>query len=149
MGPGEPGRPALGEWEELTEAKGPLGVPIPSYGGASLPNISASILAAMAQGPTSEPAFSAPLYPRLDPFHGAPAEGPVILFLIDGLGWFDFLRWAGDRPGGRGESWQRSAHPITTVFPSTTTAALCSLSTSAPPGATASSGTASTSPNSG
>ncbi|HEV2165403.1 MAG TPA: alkaline phosphatase family protein [Thermoplasmata archaeon] len=126
--------PSLGEVGELVAPKGPLSLPIPDYRGRSLPNLSANLVGATRPSSASAPTFVPPLDPRLDPFHGSPSEGPIVLFLVDGLGWFDFVRWARDRPKGRGEPWERAAHPITTVFPSTTTAALCSLSTAAAPG---------------
>ncbi|MCI4358399.1 MAG: alkaline phosphatase family protein [Thermoplasmata archaeon] len=118
----------------LSEPRGPLGVPIPSYEGRSLPNLAATILAAGGGGAGEDPPVVPPLDPSIDPFIRGRFEGTIVQFVIDGLGWYDFDRWTGHRPAGRGALWRRSAHPITSVFPSTTTAALLSLSTATPPG---------------
>jgi hypothetical protein len=107
---------------------------VPSYGGRSLPNLSATILRAAGGPERDSTAIAPPLDDDLDPFEGRPAEGPVVQLLVDGLGWFDFRRWAERAERGRAERWARAARPITTVFPSTTTAALFSLSTATAPG---------------
>jgi hypothetical protein len=122
------------EARELVEPRGPLGVPIPSYGGRSLPNVSASIAQALGFRSSEGVEIAPPLATSVDPFRGAAVEGPIVLLVIDGLGWGDFARWARERPMGRGVPWLRAGAPVTTVFPSTTTAALVSLSTATPPG---------------
>ncbi|HEV2316842.1 MAG TPA: alkaline phosphatase family protein [Thermoplasmata archaeon] len=83
------------------------------------------------------PAVAAPLGADLDPTHGRRTEGPIVILLVDSLGWTAF-RAATERrgfierhPGLR--AWAEAARPITTVFPSTTTAALTSLSVAAGP----------------
>jgi hypothetical protein len=119
--------------EELLRPHRPLGLVRPSYGGRSLPNLAASILGATGGLAEGDPPLAPPLDPSIDPFRGGRADGPVVQFLIDGLGWFDFRRWALGA-GARGARWASAARPITTVFPSTTTAALYSLSTAVPPG---------------
>jgi hypothetical protein len=70
----------------------------------------------------------------LDPFHGRRPEAPVVVLLVDGLGW-NALRASATRwPGGPAARWLTQARPITSVFPTTTTVALTSLSTGAAPG---------------
>jgi hypothetical protein len=118
----------------LLEAPPPLSVPLPAYGGRSLPNIAATIVRAL--DPRLEPfgPIVPPLADDLDPFGGRRSEGPIVQFLVDGLGWADFQRWAASRRPLPGEPWRRAARPITTVFPSTTTSALFSLATACAPG---------------
>jgi type I phosphodiesterase/nucleotide pyrophosphatase len=69
----------------------------------------------------------------LVPFEGRRAEGTVLVTLVDGLGWEGLRAWARGRATVP-SVWARHAEPITTVFPSTTAAALVSLSTGVPPG---------------
>jgi hypothetical protein len=128
--PGEADDPAL----RLVAPMSPLGVPVPAYGGRSLPNISASVVRAVGVDPSPAASLLPALDPRIDPFHGGRHEGTIVQFVVDGLGWADFQRWARARSAGRGDPWLRSASPITSVFPSTTTAALFSLSTAVAPG---------------
>jgi len=57
-----------------------------------------------------------------------------VVLLVDALGWGPF-GGKGGRTGPPGPvPWQERARPTTTVFPTTTTAALTSLSTGTPPG---------------
>ena len=58
----------------------------------------------------------------------------MLVFLVDGLGWSSLHRSAARLPAGPAARWVRSARPITSVFPTTTTVALTSLSTGASPG---------------
>ena len=111
------GRPASAGAEALVRPRPPLGLPVPSYGGRSLPNLSATILRAAGGPERDSTAIAPPLDDDLDPFEGRPAEGPVVQLLVDGLGWFDFRRWAERAERGRAERWARAARPITTVFP--------------------------------
>ncbi|MEX2393412.1 MAG: alkaline phosphatase family protein [Actinomycetota bacterium] len=53
----------------------------------------------------------------------------TVLFVCDGLGWNDFVRRRDDLPNLRGFT----GGPITSVVPSTTPTALCSISTGLPP----------------
>ena len=132
--------PAAGSSEDprassLLEAiAGPTGLPIPDYGGRSIVNVASSLLQACDVRAETGPPIAPCLPPELDPFGGGVHEGPIVAFLVDGLGWFDFLRWARARRLRGGERWLRASAPITTVFPTTTTAALVSLSTAVPPG---------------
>ena len=106
------------------------GLPVPRYDGRSIVNLAVSLPA----GPRRlrGPPLAPPLADDLGGFAGS-GDGPVVMFLVDALGWSGFLDWA--RTGGDvGRVWARSAAPLTTVFPSTTTAALVSLSTGVPPG---------------
>ena len=110
-----------------------LGVPVPAYQGRSLPNLAPSLAAALGHREDGAPPLP-PLEPDLDPFEGRRAEGPVVVFLVDGLGWSALLGSADRVPEGTAARWVRRAGPITSVFPTTTTIALTSLSTGAAPG---------------
>jgi hypothetical protein len=109
------------------------GVPIPRYDGRSLVNLAVSVHRAGGGEVGPGPALSPPLADDLDPFEGRRHPGTIVVFLVDALGWSAFRTWsrAGSEPA---RVWGAHAHPITTVFPSTTTAALVSLSTGVPPG---------------
>jgi hypothetical protein len=117
----------------LWTVDGPTGLPVPRYEGRSIVNLAVSVHRAGGGRPGGGPALSPPLADDLDPFGGRPHPGTVVVFLVDALGWSAFRSWT--RAGGTAaRSWGRHAAPITTVFPSTTTAALVSLSTGVPPG---------------
>ena len=116
---------------ELVAPRAPLGVPVPAYDGRSLPNVATSVVRALGSEPSD--AALPPLEPSRDPFGGRRAEGPVLLFVVDGLG-YERLRTRARRPGGAlARTWIARAAPITTVFPSSTTVALASLSTASSP----------------
>jgi hypothetical protein len=118
----------------LLAPRGSLGLPVPAYGGRSIPNVTRSVIEAVGARPKGDPPLVPPLAPDLDPFDGGSADGPVVVLLVDALGWGAFVR-QDDPPQSRFPlSWQNRAQPITTVFPTTTTAALTSLSTATPPG---------------
>ena len=121
------------EARSLTAPVGPLGLPRPAYAGRSLPNISRSVVEALGVPIGDGPPLAPPLDRELDPFEGRQTEGPVVVLLIDGFGWFPFSGWA--RRGASPESvwWGEHARPITTVFPTTTVAALTSLSSGTTP----------------
>ncbi len=124
---GEAGRPP---------PAGELGV-LPAYGGRSLPNLAATLLARCGRTEGSAASAGPRLDPELDPTGGDRPEGPVVLVLVDGLGWPAFQRTiaADGAPGDRWlRRWGSAARALTSVFPSTTTAALTSLSTGVPPG---------------
>ena len=111
-----------------------LGVPIPAYRGRSLGNLAASLWAAAGPAREGEPPPLPPLDARLDPFEGRRADGPVVVLLLDGLGWTALVESARRVPDGTASRWVPRARPITSVFPTTTTIALTSLSTGAAPG---------------
>jgi hypothetical protein len=111
-----------------------LGLPIPSYGGRCVANVSVSILEATGGEGRGLPPLLPPLDRALDPFGDRRAPGPVVQFLIDGIGFSRFVEWCARSRNPLGAVWGRLARPITTVFPSTTTTALCSISTGSPPG---------------
>ena len=119
------------EVRQLLVPREPLGVPLPAYGGRSLPNVATSLVHAL--GGESSGLALPPLVGSVDPFRGGRAEGSVLLFVVDGLG-YERLR---ARSRGAGGAWARSwlgrTQPITTVFPSSTTVALASLSTASSP----------------
>lgn len=108
------------------------GLPVPAYDGRSLPNVVSSGVRAVGGEPTGDVPLLPPLAPELDPFGGRPAEGPVVVFLMDGLGYAP-LATDGTK-GGFPAAWRERARPITSVFPTTTTVALTSLSTAESPG---------------
>ena len=110
-----------------------LGVPIPAYGGRSLPNLMSSLADHLGRPKEGTTAFLAPLAPNLDPFQGKPPDGPVVVLLLDGLGWLALRDSAARDLGGTAARWLPRARPITSVFPTTTTIALTSLSTAAAP----------------
>jgi len=129
--------PAANEWESevhrLVEPQAPLGLPRPAYDGRSLPNVTSSVVRSLGVEVVGDPGVAPPLTDSLDPFQGRRAEGPVVVFLADGFGGFSFATWARG-PSDAGRRWRAFARPITTVFPTTTTAALVSLSTGTYPG---------------
>lgn len=110
----------------------------PAWNGRSLPNLARSLFGAVGREPLDPPLpLAPPLDERLDPARGRQLEGPVVLFLVDSLGWCSF-RQALQAPEGHApgtlDRWAELAHPISTVFPSTTTAALTAISTASFPG---------------
>jgi len=116
---------------DLVQPRGALGVAFPAYDGRSLPNVATSVVLALGGQPPS--AAMPPLAPAVDPFRGGRGEGPVFLFVVDGLG-YERLRLRGRRGGGAvARDWIAHAAPITSVFPTTTTVALASLSTATSP----------------
>lgn len=117
------------ELRSLLTPRAPLGLPVPDYAGRSLPNVASTIARALG-APASDAALP-PLAPGLDPFEGRRAEGPVLLWVIDGLG-FEHLRSAA-RTSEAASRWFHRARPLTSVFPTTTTVALASLATASPP----------------
>ena len=117
------------EIARLTAPDPRLGLPVPAYDGRSLPNIAASVAAAVGLSDPAPPPMAPPLAADLDPFRGRRAEGPVVVLLVDGFGWNSFAGWRGDDRTEAARRWGARARPITTVFPTTTTAALVSLST--------------------
>jgi len=65
---------------------------------------------------------------------GQAPDGPVVVLLVDGLGWLALASSAARIPAGAAARWFARARPLTSVFPTTTTVALTSLSTGAAPG---------------
>ena len=94
---------------------------VPDYGNACIDQVVATVLR---NGPHDDP--SAP--PSWLP---APAVGAsqVVLLVLDGLGWAQLQ----DRPGLAPTMTAMTGGPITTVAPSTTAAALTSITIGAPP----------------
>ena len=92
---------------------------VPSYGGASLADLSASVAAAVG----------------IPPFHNVLGVTPTrraCILLVDGLGW-EQLR---DHPAAAPflSELARNSRPLTAGFPSTTITSLASLCTGLPPG---------------
>ncbi len=103
----------------------------PDYGGGSIVNLAASVLDAFGAEPPTPP-----LRPELLPPEALGGRGGVVLLVIDALGHASLLSVLGDRaphltrlaeetPGG--------LRRLTSIFPSTTSAALNSLATAEPP----------------
>ena len=109
-----------------------LGVPIPAYDGRSLPNVASSAVRALGAEVSGAPGLLPPLADDLDPFEGRRAEGPIVVLLVDGLG-FGLPSGLGAMPADVPVGWRSRLRPITSVFPTTTTVALTSLSTAEPP----------------
>ncbi len=122
------------EARELLEPRPPLGVPMPRYDGRSLANVIVTAARALGRELSGElPGELPALDARLDPFGGGRAPGPVVLVLVDGLGLGALLRAGRAHPGTPIAAWAETARPITSVFPTTTTVALTSLSTASAP----------------
>lgn len=123
----------LGEGNHLLVPSSRLGIPLPAYGGRSLPNLASSLSISLGHATTEELSLP-PLDTDLDPLHGRPPAGPVVVLLVDGLGWTALRSSAARVPHGPGAHWAARARALTSVFPTTTTIALTSLSTGAAPG---------------
>jgi hypothetical protein len=121
------------EVERLLGAHPRLGLPIPAYGGRSVPNLTATVAQAVGTelGAPSLP----PLADDLDPFAGRRSEGPIVVLLVDGLGYLALERHRSGAGAARLPAPARQARPISSVFLTTTTVALTSLSTAAAPAA--------------
>ncbi len=111
----------------------------PSYLGRSLPNLTSTLWRSAGHEGDAGGAWPLlpPLAPELDPTEGRRTEGTILLLLVDGMGWGHFRR-AVEAPSAAGgspipDAWAERARPITSVFPSTTTSALTSLSTGVAP----------------
>jgi hypothetical protein len=121
------------EVASLLQPHAKLGLPLPAYGGRSLPNVTSSVVRALGREVSGEPSLLPPLADDLDPFGGRRAEGPIVVLLVDGMGYAP-LREAGSLAGGGvPPEWTSRLRPITSIFPTTTTVALTSLSTAEPP----------------
>ena len=117
----------------LLEPHPTLRVPVPAYDGRSLSNVTSSVVRALGHEVTGEPSLLPPLANDLDPFDGRRAEGPIVVVLVDAMGFSAFLRAADPAAHGAPADWLARARPITSVFPTTTTVALTSLSTAESP----------------
>jgi Type I phosphodiesterase / nucleotide pyrophosphatase len=112
----------------------PLGLPRPAYDGRSIANLLPSIVRALGLEFRTGPPLAPPLASDLDPFGGRAPEGPVVVFQVDGCGWYPFAAWS--RPPGDplAQTWGQMSRPVSSVFPTTTVSALTSLSSGVPPG---------------
>lgn len=110
-----------------------LGVPVPAYEARSLPNVTSSVVRALGREVSGDPPLLPPLADDLDPFEGRRAEGPVVVLLVDGMGFSALTEPLGPAGEGVPPEWIERARPISSVFPTTTTVALTSLSTAEPP----------------
>ncbi|MCS7051185.1 MAG: alkaline phosphatase family protein, partial [Thermomicrobium sp.] len=102
----------------------------PSYDGYGIVNLPWSILAALGEAPVGQP-VSADLWPNT---RGTPV-GAVLLLIVDGLGYERLIRAIEDdeTPGLARVVRNGNLFPLTSVFPSTTVAALTTLATGEPP----------------
>jgi len=123
----------LGAADRLMEKHPLLGVPLPAYGGRSLPNLAGTLAQALGRD-AAETLPLPPLAADVDPLKGRAPEGPVVVLLVDALGWRALEGSAERHPEGTAAGWAGRARPITSVFPTTTTVALTSLGTGASPG---------------
>jgi hypothetical protein len=123
----------LGEGAHLLVPDRRLGIPVPAYGGRSLANLASGIGRSVG-GATVDGIPLPGLAPELDPFDGRRPEGPVVVLLVDGLGWTALRGSAAREPSGPASRWVGRARALTSVFPTTTTVALTSLSSGAAPG---------------
>jgi len=126
------GGSTLAEAQKLLEPDSRLGVPVPAYHGQSLGNLAAGLARSLGSPGTDPPPLPG-LAPELDPLGGESPEGSVVVLLVDGLGWLAMQSSAARTPSGTAARWARCARPLTSVFPTTTTVALTSLSTGAAP----------------
>ena len=94
---------------------------LPEYGGACIDQV---VAAATANGRYAPPAAPPPWLPE-----PAMDAAQVVLLVLDGLGWAQLK----DRPGLAPTMNAMAGGPITTVAPSTTAAALTSITIGAPP----------------
>ncbi|MGH9265780.1 MAG: alkaline phosphatase family protein [Acidimicrobiales bacterium] len=94
---------------------------VPDYGGACIDRV---VAAALGRGPDGNPSPSPAWLP--EPAVGA---SQVVLLVLDGLGWVQLQ----ERPGLAPTMTAMAGRPLTTVAPSTTAAALTSLTLGAPP----------------
>jgi Type I phosphodiesterase / nucleotide pyrophosphatase len=110
-----------------------LGVPVPAYSARSLPNVTSSVVRSLGREVSGDPPLLPTLAEGLDPFEGRRAEGPIVVLLVDGMGFSALTESTGGAALGVPSEWVERARPITSVFPTTTTVALTSLSTAEPP----------------
>jgi hypothetical protein len=103
---------------------------IPDYDGGSIANLPGQVAAWLGAGRFGGP----PLHPDWVTALGGPVTR-VVMVLVDALGYQRFQSLLAE-PGSAWDWLQRRGllAPLTSVFPSTTTAALTSLSTGLPPG---------------
>jgi len=128
-----PSAELLGEGAHLLVPSSRLGIPRPAYEGRSLPNL-ASSLSLVIGGSRGQDLPLPPLDTDLDPWHGRRPDGPVVVLLVDGLGWTALRSSAIRLPDGPAARWADRSRAMTSVFPTTTTIALTSLSSGAAPG---------------
>jgi hypothetical protein len=119
--------------ERLASPVGPLGLARPAYDGRSVANLIPSVVRALGAEVPGGPPLAPPLHAEVDPFEGRRAEGPVVVFQVDGMGWFPMSVWGATAPDPLAAIWGSRARPLTSVFPTTTVSALTSLSTGVPP----------------
>ncbi|MGP8078039.1 MAG: alkaline phosphatase family protein [Thermoplasmata archaeon] len=118
---------------ELTRPDGATGLLLPAYSGRSIPNLAASVARALDVPDGGTPPLAPSLAADLDPFSGRRPEGPIVVMLADGFGWFPFDRWTRSPGNAARAQWGRLARAMTTVFPTTTVPALVSLSSGSCP----------------
>ncbi len=120
------------EARSLLKPHDTLGIPIPAYAGRGLTNLAATVFRVVLPNRAADD-LDPSLRPELNPFPEGSAPGPVVIFLVDGLGWFAYSRWLASAQVEDPRIFPGSSRPITTVFPTTTTCALASLATGVAP----------------
>jgi arylsulfatase A-like enzyme len=102
----------------------------PSYDGLGIVNLPWSLLATLGCEPAGRPVDQA-----LWPATLATGAGAVLLLVIDGLGYerLELALASGEAPGLGRLAREGALFPLTSVFPSTTVAALTALATGEPP----------------
>jgi len=100
----------------------------PAYGGHSLVNLAAAIVAGFGAEPPGGPVLAIP-----EVADGLRSARKVVLLLIDALGYEFFTAHLQAEPDSVWHGLVDAAYPLTSVFPSTTVAALTSLWTARPP----------------
>ncbi|MGD0718995.1 MAG: alkaline phosphatase family protein [Thermoplasmata archaeon] len=110
-----------------------MGVPVPAYDGACIANLFPTVFRSLDRPAGPGPALAPGLRRDLDPWSEHPIDGPVVVFLVDGFGWCAEQEWLTRSADPASKAWASHSRPITTVFPTTTTAALTALCTGTPP----------------
>lgn len=131
--PVEPTAPVPASVARLLRPDPRTGLLVPAYDGRSIANLGASVVRALGVPEGGPPALAPPLAAELDPFRGRRPEGPVVVMLVDGLGWAPFDRWTRRAESPAATRWGQLGAPLTTVFPTTTVPALVSLSSATTP----------------
>lgn len=100
----------------------------PAYDGRSLVNLSAAVVAGFGVEPPGGPVLAIP-----EVVDGLRSARKVVLFIIDALGYEFFRAHLEAEPDSVWHGLTEAVYPLTSVFPSTTVAALTSLWTARPP----------------
>ncbi len=100
----------------------------PAYDGRSIVNLAAAVVAGFGAEPPGGPVLAIP-----EVVEGLRSARKVVLFVIDALGYEFFRAHLEAEPDSVWHGLAGAVYPLTSVFPSTTVAALTSLWTARPP----------------